>query len=312
MKLIKPADRKIKRSFCFMIGSLAVIAIGSVLCIFFVQGLGIGKTPAKEKEVLNPEYAGNTLPEVNESTSQVTLDVDNFPASGDIRIIFLHHSTGGYIWDGGVPQLMEEYNSGHGTKYRITEMTYPSAKNGYPWQNYPYDYYNLWVKHTGNEQDKKELNLDQIAADYDVIIFKHCFPVSEIQADTGRPDINSQVKSLENYKLQYNALKDRMHQFPDKRFIVWTGASLAEDCTTPEMAQRAKEWANWVRSEWDVPGDNIFIWDFEQLETDGGLYMKYQADKQNSYPNNILSRMAAHDFVKRIVDVIEGRGDSEA
>lgn len=220
------------------------------------------------------------------------------------RIIFLHHSTGENIWNGGVPQLMEEYNKNNGKSYKIIEQTYPSTKGGYPWSNYPYDYYNLWVKHMDNSQDRKELNLDQIAANNDIIIFKHCFPVGEIQEDIRKPDVNSDRKSLENYKLQYNALKNRMLQFPNKKFIVWTGAALAEDCTNPEMAKRSKEWATWVKSQWDKSGDNIFIWDFEKLETDGGLYLKYQAEKSDSHPNSTFSKIAAADFVKRLVEVI--------
>ena len=32
----------------------------------------------------------------------------------------------------------------------------------YPWANYPYDYWNLWVKHTGSSRDRGELNLDDL------------------------------------------------------------------------------------------------------------------------------------------------------
>lgn len=98
-------------------------------------------------------------------------------ASGTVRIAYLHHSTGGNIWAGGVPQFFTSYNTAHGTNYQITSITYPATGGGYPWANYPYDYWNLWVNHTGTSQDRGELNLDQLAADYDVIMFKHCFPV---------------------------------------------------------------------------------------------------------------------------------------
>jgi len=37
-----------------------------------------------------------------------------------IDIVFLHHSTGGVIWDGGVPGWFDAYNAEHGTTYRIT------------------------------------------------------------------------------------------------------------------------------------------------------------------------------------------------
>lgn len=269
----------------------------SILFNFFiVRGIRIVR--------VNPQKRNEGSTQINskaESLSDVSLD--------SVRIIFLHHSIGEKIWNGGVQELINEFNISYGKNYEIAEMTYPSAKNGYPWRNYPYDYYNLWVKHKGNEQDREELNLDQIAADYDVIIFKHCFPVSDIEDDTGRPNADSQRKSLENYKLQYNALKNRMHEFPDKKFIVWTGAALAEDCTTREKAERSKKWSDWVKSEWVKAGDNIFIWDFEQLETEGELYLKYPDGKSDSHPNSYFSKLAASDFVKRIISVIDIHGD---
>ena len=61
--------------------------------------------------------------------------------------LFLHHSTGQGVWNGGdgqsVPTLLAEYNSAQGTTYAITERSYPS--DVYPWENYPYDYWNLWL-----------------------------------------------------------------------------------------------------------------------------------------------------------------------
>lgn len=92
--------------------------------------------------------------------------VPHEPAS---RILFLHHSTGEAIWKAGLPQYLQAWNASHGTRYAITEMTYPMSNGGhtwldrmlptrvfrrlvhdrYPWDNYPYDYWNLWVAHTG-------------------------------------------------------------------------------------------------------------------------------------------------------------------
>ncbi len=63
------------------------------------------------------------------------------------RVIYLHHSTGGVIWNGGVPQALTAYNAAHGTSYAIEELAYP--KSPYPWANYPYDYWHLWVEDGG-------------------------------------------------------------------------------------------------------------------------------------------------------------------
>lgn len=310
MKISKSVNKIKKTRGLLSLRTLFIIAgiliAGGALYFYISEGVNIKKAYSVAVTDENIEAASSQ--ETSSKSSSTTNTNNNARPSQDsknARIIFLHHSTGGRVWDGGVPQLIKEYNLNNGTNYQISEQCYPSTEGGYPWSNYPYDYYNLWVKHTGNSEDRKELNLDQIAANYDVIIFKHCFPVSEIKADTGRPDINSSRKSLENYKLQYNALRDKMLQFPDKKFIVWTGAALSEDSTTSVQASRAKEWANWVRNEWDKNGDNIFIFDFEQLETEGGLYFKYPCGNKDSHPDKNFSKTAASEFVKKIIEVIQ-------
>ncbi|MBU0621227.1 MAG: hypothetical protein KJ795_05220 [Gammaproteobacteria bacterium] len=234
--------------------------------------------------------------------------------TGTVRIAYLHHSTGGNIWGGGVPAFFTDYNNVHGTQYEITAITYPDTGGGYPWANYPYDYWNLWVNHTGASQDRGELNLDQIAASYDVIVFKHCYPVSAINADDGNPDIASSYQTSANYQLQYAALKARMkNDFPTRKFILWTGAALNAGSTNLANAQRAETFFNWVRNTWDEDGDNIFIWDFYALETAGAApYMNdaYASAVNDPHPNATFSATVAPYIAQRIVDVIEGRGDT--
>jgi hypothetical protein len=131
-----------------------------------------------------------------------------------------------------------------------------------------------------------------------------------VEADTGSPDITSSTQTQENYKLQYAALKDKLHEFPNVRFIVWTGAALREVDTDPDSAQRAHDFFEWVKSTWDEPGDNIFIWDFRQLETEGGLYLSPANASTDSHPNDTFAQAAAPLFCQRLADVISGRGDS--
>ena len=230
--------------------------------------------------------------------------------TGAERILFLHHSTGELVWGGGVPQALKAYNSSHGTRYTITERAYPDSP--YPWDNYPYDYWNLWVAHKGTATDQNQDNLDMLTRNYDVIVFKHCFPVSEIEPDQGQASASSPTKSLQNYYLQYKDLKTRLREFPAKKFIVWTGASLRQADTTVESATRAKTFFDWVINTWDEKGDNIFVWDFYALETEGGLYLTDANASSDSHPGNAFCQRVAPFFVNRLVDVIEGRGDSSS
>jgi hypothetical protein len=254
--------------------------------------------------------------------------------TSDMNIIFLHHSTGGVIWKGDqaslivraaqklsprlaeflgkkarLPLLFEQYHKASNKRYLIKEVAFPKV-SPYGWHNYPYDYYNIWVKNAGDRPFMEEPTLEMLTRQYQVIISKHCFPVSNIQADSGAPDINSDHKSLANYKLQYLALRDKLHQFPQTKFIVLTGAAQVPSQVSEDEAKRAKEFFGWVTETWDLPGDNIFLWDLFQLQTEGGIYFKasYARAASDSHPNGEFAGKVVQLLFNRIVDVIENDG----
>ena len=81
----------------------------------------------------------------------------------DAKVAFLHHSTGIYVFKGErhglskyttrlgpslVTDLFRQYNKDNNTKYSIKARKFPSG-DPYPWNNYPYDYYNIWVNNAG-------------------------------------------------------------------------------------------------------------------------------------------------------------------
>ena len=230
----------------------------------------------------------------------------------DMKIVFLHHSTGNIIWNAGVKSWFKTYNKENNTKYKINELAFP-GKSPYGWHNYPYDYWNIWVKNAGNKKFMKEPTLEILTKKYDLIVLKHCFPVSKIvPCPGGGPSVDSDIKCIENYKLQYEALKEKMNSFPKCKFLLWTGAALVEEVTDEDCAKRSREFFEWVRKEWDTPGDNIYIWNFFELETAGGLYMKdeYAVSPTNSHPSSEFAAMVAPIFCQRIIDIVEGHADS--
>lgn len=239
------------------------------------------------------------------------------------KIIFLHHSTGYNIWLGATNKYLHKifgkadvknhfasHNRTNKTAYKITQQFFPKS-TPYGWSNYPYDYYNIWVKNGGENSYLEEPTLEILTKEFDVIIFKHCFPVSRIVEDSNYPDINSSVKSLENYKLQYEALKNKMHQFSANKFIIWTPAANTQQAMTEDEAKRTRQFYEWMMNEWDEKGDNIFIWDFYHFETQGGLYMAGENaySPGNSHPNKEFSTRMAPIFARFIIDVIENRID---
>jgi hypothetical protein len=252
----------------------------------------------------------------------------------DVSIIYLHHSVGEYIWNGKptpfvqkavrkvspkladrlsyrgrLPKLFNAYNQEHGNEYLIHQLTFPKAAP-YGWNNFPFDYYNIWVENAGDEPFMEEPTLEMLTRDYQVIIFKHCYPMSSIEPDQDSADIHSYVHTVANYKLQYKALKEKLQTFPETKFILFTGAVQVKANLTEEEALRTKEFFDWVREEWDQPGDHIYLWDLYSLETDGGLYLKdeFAVSPQDSHPNKEFAGRAADLLFNRIIDVVENDG----
>jgi hypothetical protein len=242
-------------------------------------------------------------------------------ADGDESVIFLHRSTGGNVYgQGGVASWISDHNADQGTAYQISERSYPSSGG-----NYPYDYWYLWVD--GACASSSSECLSSLAQTYDVIIFKHCYPGSDVQLDSGNPNIASSTKSLENYKLQYRALRDLMDGFPDNRFIVWTLAPLHREATSAETAQRARQFVDWVNTEWltedGQPHGNIFIFNFwgHAAESDPNPQngqvntLKYDYERSHtgsdSHPNQLANETIGPIFAQFIVDTIEHSGSDD-
>ncbi len=230
--------------------------------------------------------------------------------------VFLHHSTGGAVYSSGVEAYFNNYNSQNGTNYSIIERPYPSSP--YPWDNYAYDYWYLWVDGNCNSEESGIECLETLTQEYDVIIWKHCYPGADIIAADGKPNISSSRKTLANYKLQYNALKEEMAKYPNTKFIVWTLAPRHRLATNPANAARAKEFVEWVRHEWlkENPG-NIYLFDFyahaaqeDESTTNDDLYcLRYEYErnheKRDSHPNSTANKKIAPIFAQAIIDVMQ-------
>lgn len=251
--------------------------------------------------------------ESSTDTASIPPDVPGESMENDASFIFLHKSTGEYVWyNGNVTGWIDNYNSAHGTNYRAEQMAFPVGEPY--WVNMPQQYWDIWINHAGPESTFGEPTLEVLTQTYDMVIWKHCFPVSDVVESGEAPDVASMTQTIDNYKLQYNALKTKMRSFPDTRFLIWTGAAQTESQTSYENAVRAQSFFDWVRNTWDEPGDNIYLWDFRRLETEGGLYLKpeYAVSAEDAHPNGTFCSMVGPFFGQRIVDVIEGRGDSSS
>jgi hypothetical protein len=236
-----------------------------------------------------------------------------------VKIVFLHRSTGLSIYRGktnpyvfkftkagDIKSYFNKYNRSNKTNFSISEQHFASPLSS---KNYPYDYYNIWVKNAGDKPFMNVSTLEILTADYDVIVFKHCFSASNIMEDTGKPDIESENKRIENYKLHYNALKNKMYEFPKTKFIIWTPAVHVKNLISVDEAQRTHEFYKWIIDEWDEKGDNIYIWDFYKYETEGELFFNnaYAISVNDSHPGKEFSARMAPILGMFIIDVAEGK-----
>lgn len=238
---------------------------------------------------------------------------DDAPAGNGNSVIYLHHSTGNNIWDGGVPEAVEAQNEANDADIRIKHQNYPYKPH--PWENNPYEYWNLWVNHSGENRYEEQPTLEQIASDFDVIVWKNCYITAGMEPDDGNPDVSSQKKTMANFKLQYEALKEKMNAFDDKTFIVWTVPPKTKGDTTDEAAELTNEFVAWTKDEWDVEGDNIYLWDYHALAMEGtpdGVHPPegYSVGEQDSHPGEAISQSASKRFAQRLSDVMAGKGDS--
>jgi hypothetical protein len=227
--------------------------------------------------------------------------------AGVSRIIFLHHSTGaGLIEQGDV-------------RRRLTDLGYEFYDHGYndeglgladgasagrdfdvPDDNTdPDGFAAIFAQPLHDPPDNTFSHLMQ----YEVIAFKSCFPVSNIESD----------EQLAEYKSHYLSIRDRMDQHPDKIFIVLSPPPEIPAETDSQAAARARAFADWLASDEYLAGrPNVFAFNFFDLLADPSTNMlraDYQIDEHDAHPNELANRTIGPlfaDFIDQSVKTYMG------
>jgi len=153
-----------------------------------------------------------------------------------------------------------------------------------------------------------------------VVMFKTCFPGSNITADGDEPgDTESPEKTLANYRAVYNELAGIFAQNPDTLFVAVTAPPLspAGKGYVKENAARARTFNNWLKREWldgyrDKAGlKNVAVFDFFDVlanphdhptEPDG-LREDYRRET-DSHPETPGNAAATAKFIPFIKDAL--------
>ena len=138
---------------------------------------------------------------------------------------------------------------------------------------------------------------------HEVIAFKSCYPASDITSD----------QQLEERKDWYGRMRDTMDQHPDKLFIVMTQPPLNPAATNPDIAARARSFANWLKSDEFLKGHpNIVTFDlFDRLaesdpqRPDFNMLRQDYREEADSHPTPIANETIGPQFVDFVNDAIE-------
>ena len=223
------------------------------------------------------------------------------------RIIFLHHSTGAnLIEQGDVRRRLtdlgyEFYDHGYNDDGLVLADGTPSGRNfDVPGDNTdPDGFADIFTQPLRDPPDNTFSQL----MDYDVIAFKSCFPVSNIESD----------EQLAEYESHYLSIRSRMDEYPDKIFIVVTPPPETPADTDSQAAARARAFTDWLASAEYLGGHpNVFTFNFFDLLADPSTNMlraDYQGDENDAHPNELANRTIGPlfaDFIDQSVRTYRG------
>lgn len=140
--------------------------------------------------------------------------------------------------------------------------------------------------------------------EYDVILFKSCFPTSNITDD----------EMLANYKGDYLRIRETVDAHPDTLFIALTPPPLVPNETEPANAARAREWAAYLVSDEFVGGRrNLAAFDLFSLlaDADGVLRQEYRGDEWDSHPNEFANRTVGPELIEFVRQAVGAWQDAE-
>lgn len=260
-----------------------------------------------------------TIP-LTSQTIQLLQD-DPTPPTGIVRLVFIHHSTGGnWLADdwGGLARSLFINN------YYVSDVCYGWGRNSIGDRT---DLGNWWEWFRDPENSSAYLHdlytVDQIDDQYGgyernicnpdplgenvVIMFKSCFPNSALGGDPNDPvpsiennpmkgeGAGSESYTVANAKGIYIDLLEYFKKKLDKLFIVITAPPLSD----PTFSDNARAFNQWLVNNWltDYPHQNVFVFDFFNcLTTNGGNFETHDIGSQNGNHHRWFDGSVQHTY----------------
>ena len=209
--------------------------------------------------------------------------------SRTLSMVWLHHSTGDSILQGGLLEALKN------NAVAFHEINYKQAVvDGYVIGDHtdPPDF-----PKTFNEP--KHLSVVKswglpAGKQHDIIMFKSCFPASNIKDDA----------MLEDYKKWYQSLLPTFKAHPDILFIAMSTPPLTRWETKPDRAARARTWSRWITTEYAKDVRNVKVFDlFDALAIREGkdnastLAPQFATARGDSHPSREGAQAVTRMFI---------------
>ena len=225
--------------------------------------------------------------------------------------IFLHHSTGGYIWgpnpDGTstktIPGEMQRYNLEHnftGNKEVSMEEEWWSPGD------------NEWsTQHEFFEGNTAFTDINYYLSNNKILVVKSCFPSAAIE-EWGQPSDTTDptYKTVFNYKWHWRHIVKVMKDHPQNFFAIWTNAPLEINSTNASQASFSKKFCRWAKDTLAAGLDpvfgafppNVYVFDyFGKMSDENGYELpQFVTGAGDSHPNGAGTDFAAPQFVNEI------------
>ena len=243
---------------------------------------------------------------LSESVSSMTAQLDEYAKT---RMVFLHHSVGRGLLEKGRlrDQLLQRGILVKGVTFGDelgdeTDMNFWLAK-----------FRTEMPKILSFKAHPNQYRTD--SAKNDIVLFKSCFPNSNIVADGTEPgDPTVPTRTVANYKALFAQLQLEFAKHPHTLFVYLTAPPLVPESTTPENARRARQFNNWMTTEFasayqkETGLNNFAAFDLFGVlaDSDNVLKAEYRQNiAADSHPNAKGSRAATEAFLRFFDPVLD-------
>ncbi|MBN1264970.1 MAG: CIA30 family protein [Anaerolineales bacterium] len=205
------------------------------------------------------------------------------PPDHTVKLIFIHHSCGeNWLTDGhgDLGRTLGENNyfvsdtnygwGPHSIGDRTDTLDWPEWFLGGQRDQILSSLYN-----ESGQNSSYTRTLENPGGENEIIMFKSCFPNSEIDGSPNDPPSDDDWLTVGSAKRVYNDLLTYFITRPDKLFVVITAPPLQEN----EYAANARAFNTWLVQDWleenNYPYSNVAVWDFYNVLTDPDNHHRY-------------------------------------